>query len=59
MAGPRDDHTTEISQTKISIIWYRLKVESKKLIQMNLYTKQKYIHRHRKRRVTKGKGEEG
>ena len=39
---------TEISQTKTNIIWYHLYVESKKMIQMNLFTKQKYTHRHRK-----------
>ena len=32
---------SEVNQTKTNIISYHLYVESKKLIQMNLYTKQK------------------
>ena len=32
---------SEVSQTKTNIIWYHLYVESKKMIQMNLFTKQK------------------
>ena len=32
---------SEVSQTKINIIWYHLYVESKKMVQMNLFTKQK------------------
>ena len=39
---------SEVSQRKTNIIWYHLYVESKKMIQMNLFTKQKYTHRHRK-----------
>ena len=39
---------SEISQTKTNIIWYHLYVESKNMIQMNLFTKQKQTHRHRK-----------
>ena len=31
----------EISQTKTNIIGYHLYVESKKIVQMNLFTKQK------------------
>ena len=38
---------SEVSQTKANIIWYHLYVESKKLIQMNLFTKQKQTHRLR------------
>ena len=42
MDEPRDYHTEyEVSQRKTNIIWYQLYVESKKMIQMNLYTKQK------------------
>ena len=37
---------SEVNQTKTNI-WYHLQVESKKKIQMNLFTKQKYTHRHR------------
>ena len=31
----------EANQTKTNIIWYHLYVESKKMVQMNLFTKQK------------------
>ena len=39
---------SEISQTEIDIIWYHLYVDSKTMIQMNLFTKQKETGRHRK-----------
>ena len=39
---------SEVSQTKTNIMWYHLFVESWKMIQMNLFTKQKQTHRHRK-----------
>ena len=39
---------SEVRQRKTNIIWYHLYVESKKMIQMNLFTKQKQTHRHRK-----------
>ena len=40
MDEPRDYHTEyEVSQRKTNIIWYQLYVESKKMIQMNLFTK--------------------
>ena len=39
---------SEVNQTKTNIILYHLYVESKKMIQMNLITKQKQTHRHRK-----------
>ena len=32
---------SEVSQTKTNIIWYHSYVESKKVMQMNLHTKQK------------------
>ena len=32
---------SEVIQTKINIIWYHLDVVSRKMIQMNLFTKQK------------------
>ena len=38
---------SEVSQTKTNIIQYQL-CEISKIIQMNLYTKQKQTHRHRK-----------
>ena len=39
---------SEVRQRKTNIIWYHLYVESKKIIQVNLYVKQKHSHRHRK-----------
>ena len=39
---------SEANLRKTNIIWYHLYVESKKTIQMNLFTKQKQTHRHRK-----------
>ena len=40
---------SEVSPTeKDKIIWYHLYVESKKIIQINLFTKQKQTHRCRK-----------
>ena len=36
---------SEVSPTKTNIIWHHLYVESKKMIQMNLFTKQKQTHR--------------
>ena len=38
---------SEVSQTKTKSICYHLHVESKKVIQMNLSTKQKQTHRYR------------
>ena len=35
------DLETEVSQSKINIIWYCLYVEAKKMVQMNLFAKQK------------------
>ena len=57
MDGPTDYHS-KWSQTKINIIWYHLYVESKNMIQMNLITKQKQTHRHRKQTYgyQRGKG---
>ena len=43
------------NKSKRNITWYHFYVESKIMIQMNLFTKQKQTHRHRnKLRVTKG-----
>ena len=39
---------SKTSQTKTNPIWYHLYVESKKMIQVNLFTKHKQTHRHRK-----------
>ena len=38
----------EVRQRKTNIMWYKLYVESKKNDKMNLFTKQKQTHRHRK-----------
>ena len=40
---------SEVRQRKTNIIWYHLYAESKKMIQMNLFTKQKQTHRLRER----------
>ena len=48
MEGP-GDYLNKWSQRKTNIVWYHLYAESKKkLIQMNLFTKQKQMHRLRK-----------
>ena len=36
---------SEVSQKKINIIWYHLCVESKQMLQMNLFIKQKHTLR--------------
>ena len=48
----------EVNQTKTNIICYHLYVESKKMIQVNLFTKQKQTHGHRKQTYgyQRGKG---
>ena len=49
MDGPRDNHTKWSKPDRERQIPYDiLYVESKKMIQMNLCTKQKQSHRHRK-----------
>ena len=51
---------SEVSQRKTSVIWYHLHIESKKkMIQMNLFTKQKQTHRHRKQTYSYQRGNEG
>ena len=46
-----------VRQRKTNIIWYHFYVESKKMIQMNLFTKQKQTHRLQKQTwLPKGKG---
>ena len=47
MGGPRDYHA-KWSQSDERHIWYYLNVKSKEMIQMNLFTKEKQAHRHRK-----------
>ena len=41
MDGPRDDHTKWSKSERDKYLWYRLYVESKTMIQMNLFIKQK------------------
>ena len=49
MDGPRDCHTEwSKSDRERNTIWYHLYVESEKVIQMNLSTKQKESYRSRK-----------
>ena len=48
-----------LSQRKINIICYRLYMESKKMIQMNLFTKQKQTHRQRKQIYVYQRGKGG
>ena len=58
MDGPRDYHTVW-SERKTNIIGYHLYVKSKKkkMIQMNLFRKQKQTHRLRERTYSyQGKG---
>ena len=50
---------SELSQRKANSIWYHLYMESKKKIQMNLFTKQKQTHRHRKQTYGYQKGKVG
>ena len=59
MDGPRDHHTKR-SHKKTNIIGYHLYVEFKKMIQVNLFTKQKQTHRLQKTNLwlPKGKGRE-
>ena len=47
MNRPRDYHTKQ-SKSKTNLIGYHLYVESKKTVQMNLFTKQKQTYRYRK-----------
>ena len=47
---------SEVNQRKTDIIWYPLLMESKKMIQINLFTKQ--IHRHRKQTYAYQTGKE-
>ena len=49
---------SEVSQTNTNII-YHLYVESKKVIQMNLFTKQKQTHRLRKQTYDYQRGKVG
>ena len=47
--GPRDCHTEKVTQRKTYIIWHHLYVKlKKKMVQMNLFTKEKQSHRWRK-----------
>ena len=48
MDGPRDNHTRWSKSDREKEILYYLYVESKKIIQINLFMKQKQTHKHRK-----------
>ena len=48
MSGPRDYHIKWIVRQRMTNIWYHLYAESKKMIQMNLFSKEKQTHRLRK-----------
>jgi len=60
MDGPRDYHTQwNVRLRKTDVLWYHLYVESKnkqKMIQMNLFKKQKQTHRLRKQTYGYQKG---
>ena len=54
---------SEVNHTKTNTMWYHLHLESKKIIQMNLYKKQKQTHWFRKKKkrnygYQKGRGKE-
>ena len=49
MDGPSNRHSYRSKSDRESDICYHIYVESKKEIQMNLFTKQKQTHRHRKK----------
>ena len=57
MNKPRDSHTkwSKLDKDEYHVIPC---IESKNMIQMNLFTTQKQIHRHRKFTVTKGEKRE-
>ena len=55
MDGPRDYHT-KWSQRKTNIICYNLYVEYKKMIQMNLFTKQNRLRDFENLCLPKGRG---
>ena len=51
-------HRRKSVKLKKTSIWYHLYVESKKIIQMNLFTKQKQTHRQRKQTYGYQRGKE-
>ena len=57
MHGPRDYRTELSNSDRETNIVYHLYVESGKMIQVNLFTKQRQSHRHRKQ--TYGERREG
>ena len=60
MDGPRDYHTKwSKSNREKQIPWYHLYVEAKKMIQINLFTKEKQTHRHRKQTYGYQRGSRG
>ena len=59
MDGPGDYHTEWSKSDRERQIWYRFHMESKKMMQMNLFTKQKQTHRHRKQTYGYQRGKMG
>ena len=47
------DYHRQVNQRKTNV-WYHLYVEPKKMIQMNLFTKQKQTHRQKTNMINKG-----
>ena len=47
---------SEVTRRKVTIIWYCLYVESKKMVQMNLFTKKRVTHVENKLMATRGEG---
>ena len=48
--GLKNTLLSEISQRKINAVWYHFYVESKKIIQMNIYANHKKYHKYRKKK---------
>ena len=59
MNGPKSIILSEVSQTQKDKYYISLFVESKKMIQMNLFTKQKQTNRLRERTYGYGAGGKG
>ena len=59
MDGPRDYHTKWSKPDREKQISYSLYVESLKMVQMNLFIKQKWTHRHRKQTYGYQRGKAG
>ena len=51
MDEPRENHTESEKVILHNIMCYHLCIESKEIREINLYTKQKQTHRHRKKKT--------